>query len=158
MLYVIKFTFKSMDKNYTFQCIKWSIITAMTVKYGIYFYCIFQQGGISPCCGAESGGGGRTDTPTPPPPLAGTLYPQFIFCRTQGIWGIIMKSFATAVSYRPLSNFKVKKLCATSSIYIVRLPFRWTAAQNLKQLKLIMDIYHIYSYKCLRNGHFKVVF
>ena len=53
-----------------FCCLKWPILTEMTVKYGIYFYFFCQQGGYPPC-GAEWGGSG----PPPPrtPPLAETL-------------------------------------------------------------------------------------
>ena len=56
---------------FKFWCLKWSILTEITVKYGKYFNFFCQQGGgYPPPCGAEWGV--RTP-PDPPPPLAGTL-------------------------------------------------------------------------------------
>ena len=56
-------------KSFKFWCLKWPILTEMTVKYRKYFYFSCQQGGDIPPCGAEWG----VRTP-PPPPLAETLF------------------------------------------------------------------------------------
>ena len=49
---------------FKFWCLKWPILTEMTVKYWKYFIFFCQQGGISPPV-ALSGG---VRTPTDPPP------------------------------------------------------------------------------------------
>ena len=56
------------NQSFKFWCLKWPIWTEMTVKYGIYFICSCQQGGISPPVVLSRGGG----VPHPPP-LAETL-------------------------------------------------------------------------------------
>ena len=50
------------EKSFKCYCLEWHTSTGMTAKYGIYFYFLCKQGGISPF-GVEWVGGGSGRNP-----------------------------------------------------------------------------------------------
>ena len=76
-------------QSFQFKCSKWPILTEMTEKYGIYFYFLCQQGGISPPVVPSVG---PDPLPPPPPdPLAETLYTIYHKDRPNVFyWGVMI--------------------------------------------------------------------